>query len=74
MTVWGFFSNIIDINIKNLHESHNHHPIIDINWKTVKISSKSFDANSISERYFRLANAIENNHKTKGNVKPGIHN
>ncbi len=40
--------------------------IISINWKTVKISSKSFDTNSITERDFRLADAIENNYKTKG--------
>jgi len=41
-------------------------PLIDINWKTDKISSKSFDTNSISERDFRLADAIENNYKTNG--------
>jgi pterin-4a-carbinolamine dehydratase len=44
-------------------ESHNYHPIIDINWKTDKISSKSFDTNSITERDFRIADAIENNYK-----------
>ncbi len=52
--------------VAEISESHNHHPIIEINWKTDKISSKSFDTNSISERDFRLADAIENNYKTKG--------
>lgn len=49
--------------VAEISESHNHHPIISINWKTVKISSKSFDTNSITERDFKLADAIENNYK-----------
>lgn len=45
--------------IAKISEIHNHHPIITINWKTVKISLKSFDVNSITERDFSLASAIE---------------
>jgi len=29
----------------------NHHPIITINWRTVKISLKSFDVDAITKRY-----------------------
>ena len=45
--------------IAKIAEYHSHHPIITINWKTVKISLKSFDVNSITERDFSLASAIE---------------
>jgi 4a-hydroxytetrahydrobiopterin dehydratase len=45
--------------IAKIAEIHNHHPIININWKTVRISLKSFDVNSITERDFSLASAIE---------------
>ena len=45
--------------IAKISEIQNHHPIITINWKTVKISLKSFDVNSITERDFSLASAIE---------------
>lgn len=45
--------------IARIAEIQNHHPIITINWKTVKISLKSFDVNSITERDFSLVSAIE---------------
>ena len=49
--------------IAEISESYDHHPIITINWKTVKISLKSFDVNAITERDFKLAIAIEKNYK-----------
>jgi 4a-hydroxytetrahydrobiopterin dehydratase len=36
-----------------------HHPIITINWKTVKLSLKSFDVDAITKRDITLANEIE---------------
>ncbi len=61
MDATRFVNKVADIRVSQ-SPPHN----IDINWKTDKISSKSFDTNSISERDFRLADAIENNYKTKG--------
>jgi 4a-hydroxytetrahydrobiopterin dehydratase len=46
--------------IAEIAEAHNHHPIITINWKTVRLSLKSFDVNAITNRDFVLANDIEN--------------
>ena len=40
-------------------ESINHHPIITINWKTVKLSLKSFDVDAITNRDINLATRIE---------------
>ena len=37
-----------------------HHPIIIINWKTVKLSLKSFDVDGITKRDITLAKEIEN--------------
>jgi 4a-hydroxytetrahydrobiopterin dehydratase len=45
--------------VAKVAETHNHHPIIAINWKTVKISLKTFDMNSITERDFSLASEID---------------
>jgi 4a-hydroxytetrahydrobiopterin dehydratase len=36
-----------------------HHPIITINWKTVKLSLKSFDVDAITKRDISLAKEIE---------------
>jgi 4a-hydroxytetrahydrobiopterin dehydratase len=41
-----------------LAERLDHHPIISINWKTVKLSLKSFDVNAITERDITLAKEI----------------
>lgn len=61
----SFMHSINFVNkIAEISESHNHHPIITINWKTVKISLKSFDVNAITERDFNLAVDIENNYKS----------
>ena len=37
-----------------------YHPIITINWKTVKLSLKSFDVDGITKRDITLAKEIEN--------------
>jgi 4a-hydroxytetrahydrobiopterin dehydratase len=37
----------------------NHHPIIAINWRTVKISLKSFDVDAITKRDINLAKEIQ---------------
>jgi NADPH-dependent 7-cyano-7-deazaguanine reductase QueF-like protein len=44
-----------------------HHPIITINWKSVKLSLKSFDMDAITKRDIALATEIEK--KLKGNNK-----
>ena len=41
-----------------LAERLDHHPIITINWKTVKLSLKSFDIDAISNRDIVLAKEI----------------
>jgi 4a-hydroxytetrahydrobiopterin dehydratase len=45
--------------IAKIAEKVNHHPIITINWRTVKISLKSFDVNAITKRDINLAKEIE---------------
>ena len=35
--------------IAEIAERLDHHPIITINWKTVKLSLKSFDVNAITK-------------------------
>jgi 4a-hydroxytetrahydrobiopterin dehydratase len=39
-------------------ERLDHHPIITINWKTVKLSLKSFDVDAITNRDITLAKEI----------------
>ena len=51
-------------NIAKVAERLDHHPIITINWKTVKLSLKSFDVDAITKRDITLANEIE---KAKSN-------
>jgi 4a-hydroxytetrahydrobiopterin dehydratase len=45
--------------IARIAERLDHHPIITINWKTVKISLKSFDVDAITKRDIGLAEEIE---------------
>jgi 4a-hydroxytetrahydrobiopterin dehydratase len=45
--------------VAKIAEKVNHHPIITINWKTVKLSLKSFDVDAITERDIKLAKEIE---------------
>jgi len=46
-------------NVAKIAERVNHHPIITINWRTVKLSLKSFDVNAITKRDINLAKEIE---------------
>ena len=46
-------------------ERLDHHPIITINWKTVKLSLKSFDVDAITKRDIGLAEEIEKVIKSK---------
>jgi 4a-hydroxytetrahydrobiopterin dehydratase len=66
------FSSFMDaINFVNeiakIAETLDHHPIIIINWKSVKLSLKSFDIDAITKRDIALAREIEK--KLKGNNK-----
>ena len=45
--------------VAKIAEKVNHHPIITINWKTVKLSLKSFDIDAITQRDINLAKEIE---------------
>ena len=45
--------------IARIAERLDHHPIITINWKTVKLSLKSFDVDAITKRDIALAKEIE---------------
>jgi 4a-hydroxytetrahydrobiopterin dehydratase len=51
--------------IARIAERLDHHPIITINWKTVKLSLKSFDVDAITKRDIGLAKEIENVVKSK---------
>ena len=58
------FSSFMDAigfvnDIAKIAERLDHHPIITINWKTVKLSLKSFDVDAITKRDISLAKEIE---------------
>jgi 4a-hydroxytetrahydrobiopterin dehydratase len=55
------FMNAIEFvnKIAKVAERLNHHPIITINWMTVKLSLKSFDVDAITKRDLILAKEIE---------------
>jgi 4a-hydroxytetrahydrobiopterin dehydratase len=55
------FMNAIEFvnDVANIAEKVNHHPIITINWRTVKLSLKSFDVNTVTKRDIILAKEIE---------------
>ena len=58
------FSSFVDAiefvnKVAKIAEELNHHPIITINWKTVKLSLKSFDVDAITNRDIDLATKIE---------------
>lgn len=56
----SFMKSIEFVNkIANIAEKIDHHPIITINWKIVKLSLKSFDVNGITKRDIALAKEIE---------------
>jgi 4a-hydroxytetrahydrobiopterin dehydratase len=44
--------------VAKVAERLDHHPIISINWKTVKLSLKSFDVDAITKRDIALAREI----------------
>ena len=48
-----------------------HHPIIIINWKTVKLSLKSYDVDAITKRDISLAKEIENLNEQLKNTDNG---
>jgi 4a-hydroxytetrahydrobiopterin dehydratase len=60
------FMNAINFvnDVANIAERLDHHPIITINWKTVKLSLKSFDVDAITKRDITLAKEIEKKLKT----------
>jgi 4a-hydroxytetrahydrobiopterin dehydratase len=45
--------------VAKIAERLDHHPIITINWKTVRLSLKSFDIDAITKRDINLAKNIE---------------
>ncbi|MDQ4013203.1 MAG: 4a-hydroxytetrahydrobiopterin dehydratase [Thermoproteota archaeon] len=45
--------------IADIAEQLDHHPIITINWKTVKLSLKSFDVDAVTNRDINLAKEIQ---------------
>jgi 4a-hydroxytetrahydrobiopterin dehydratase len=55
------FMNAIEFvnDVAKIAEKVNHHPIITINWRTVRFSLKSFDVDAITERDINLAKEIE---------------
>jgi 4a-hydroxytetrahydrobiopterin dehydratase len=54
MNAIGFVNEIAKV-----AERLDHHPIITINWKMVKLSLKSFDVDAITKRDIALAKEIE---------------
>ena len=65
----SFMDTIEFVNkIATVAERINHHPIITINWTTVKLSLKSFDVDAITKRDIILAKEIEDEVKRKHNV------
>jgi 4a-hydroxytetrahydrobiopterin dehydratase len=53
--------------IATMAERLDHHPIIIINWKTVKLSLKSFDVDAITNRDIILAKEIQKLNDQRGN-------
>ncbi|MDP9289135.1 MAG: 4a-hydroxytetrahydrobiopterin dehydratase [Thermoproteota archaeon] len=55
------FMNAIEFvnGVAKIAEKVNHHPIITINWRSVKLSLKSFDVDAITERDINFAKEIE---------------
>ena len=53
--------------IARIAETLDHHPIITINWKSVKLSLKSFDVDAITKRDISLAEEIKKVIKVSSN-------
>ncbi|MPZ08378.1 MAG: 4a-hydroxytetrahydrobiopterin dehydratase, partial [Nitrososphaeraceae archaeon] len=45
--------------VAKVAERLDHHPIITINWKAVRLSLKSFDIDAVTKRDINLAKEIE---------------
>ena len=55
----SFMNAIYFVNeVAKVAEKLDHHPIITINWKTVRVSLKSFDVDAITKRDIALAKEI----------------
>ena len=55
----SFMNAIYFVNeVAKVAERLDHHPIITINWRTVKLSLKSFDVGAITKRDIALAKRI----------------
>jgi 4a-hydroxytetrahydrobiopterin dehydratase len=55
----SFMNAIYFVNeVAKVAERLDHHPIITINWRTVKLSLKSFDIGAITKRDIALAKRI----------------
>jgi 4a-hydroxytetrahydrobiopterin dehydratase len=55
----NFMNAIYFVNeVAKVAEKIQHHPIITINWKTVRVSLKSFDVDAITKRDIALAKEI----------------
>jgi 4a-hydroxytetrahydrobiopterin dehydratase len=55
----SFMNAIYFVNdVAKVAEKLQHHPIITINWKTVRVSLKSFDVDAITKRDISLAKEI----------------
>lgn len=60
----SFMKGIEFVNgVAAIAEAQNHHPIIAVTWKTVRISSISFDVGHLTDRDFKLAKAIDELYK-----------
>src|SRR6476661_3580590 len=53
--------------IAKIADTVNHHPVITINWRTVKLSLKSFDVDAITKRDISLAEEIKKVIKVSSN-------
>jgi 4a-hydroxytetrahydrobiopterin dehydratase len=45
--------------VAKIAEKLDHHPIITVNWRTVRLSLKSFDVNAVTKRDIALAKQID---------------
>ena len=62
----SFMNAIYFVNeVAKVAEKLDHHPIITINWKTVRVSLKSFDVDAITKRDVTLAKEIEKKLKNR---------
>ena len=58
--------------IARIAEERNHHPVITIVWKTVKVSAISFDVGHLTDRDFELAKAVDELYAKKFEKKVSI--